>query len=185
MRLKATAVGIATLIALTGCATPPAGPTVGVMPAPNKSFNDFAADQAVCKQWADSQVAGQAQAANNQALGGAAVGTLLGAGLGAAIGAAAGSPGIGAAVGAASGATLGTAAGANSSAYANMPIQQQYDVAYSQCMYAKGNQVPMQYQQPPQGYGPPPQGYNNGPPPGYNNGPPPQGYDNGPPPPSP
>ena len=182
MRLKATAVGLVTLIALAGCATPPAGPTVGVMPAPNKSFNDFAADQAVCKQWADSQVAGQAQAANNQALGTAAVGTLLGAGLGAAIGAASGHPGIGAGIGAASGATLGAAAGANGSAYANMPIQQRYDVAYSQCMYAKGNQVPMQYQEPPQGYGAPPQGYNNGPPQGYNNFPP-QGYNNGPPPP--
>src|SRR5262249_36049523 len=124
VRLKATAVGIATLIALAGCATPPAGPTAGVMPGPNTAFTRSSADQAVCKQWADSQGAGQAQVANNQALGGAAVGTLLGAGLGAAIGAAAGSPGIGAAVGAASGATLGTAAGANSSAYQNMPIQQ-------------------------------------------------------------
>jgi hypothetical protein len=173
VRLKATAVGLATLIVLAGCATQPTAPTVGVMPAPNKPLPEFQADHAVCKQWADSQVAGQAQAANNQALGGAAIGTLLGAGLGAAIGAAAGSPGIGAAVGAASGATLGTAAGANSSAYANMPIQDQYNIAYSQCMYAKGNQVPMQYQQPPQGYSAPPQGYNNGPPPGYNNGPPP------------
>ena len=155
MRLKVTAAGIATLIALAGCASPPPGPTVGVMPAPNKPFNEFANDQAICKQWASSEVAGQAQAANSQALGGAAVTTLLGAGLGAAIGAASGSPGIGAAIGAASGATVGGAMAANGSAYANMPIQQRYDVAYSQCMYARGNQVPTGYQQPPPGYGPP------------------------------
>ena len=169
MQLKATAAaGLAALIAVTGCATPPPGPTVGVMPAPNKPFNEFANDQATCKQWADSQVAGQAQVANNQALGSAALGTLLGAGLGAAIGAASGRPGIGAGIGAASGATVGTAVGARGSAYANMPIQQRYDVAYSQCMYAKGNQVPMQYQQQP-GYGPPPGGY--GSPQGYNDPP--------------
>ena len=164
MRLTATAAaGLAALIALTGCATPPPGPTVAVMPAPNKPFNVFADEQAVCRQWADSQVAGQAQAANNQALGSAALGTILGAGLGAAVGAASGAPGIGAAIGAASGATVGTAVGANGSAYANMPIQQRYNVAYSQCMYAKGNQVPMEYQQPPPGYGPPPQGYSPSP----------------------
>jgi uncharacterized protein YcfJ len=183
MHMKATATaGIVALIALAGCASPPQGPTVGVMPAPNKPLNEFTNDQAVCRQWADSQVAGQAQQANNQALGGAALSTLLGAGLGAAIGAASGSPGIGAAIGAASGATVGGAMGAQGSSYANMPIQQRYNVAYSQCMYAKGNQVPVGYQQPPQDYGPPQQGY--GPPgQGYNNGPPPPGYNNGPPPP--
>jgi hypothetical protein len=133
------------------------------MPAPNKSFNVFANDQAACRQYADQQVGGAAQYANNQALGTAALGTLLGAGLGAAIGAASGSPGIGAAIGAASGATVGTAAGASGSANANMSIQQRYDVAYADCMSAKGNQV--------QGYGPPP---GNGPPPGYE--PPPPGY---------
>jgi hypothetical protein len=168
MSVKAFAAA-ASLIVLAGCATPPPGPTVGVMPAPNKPYNDFANDQAVCRQYADQQVGGQAQSANNQAFGTAALGTLLGAGLGAAIGAAAGSPGIGAAIGAASGATVGTAAGASGSANANMSIQQRYDVAYADCMSARGNQV-QGYQGPPPGYGPPAPGYEP-PPPGY--GPPP------------
>ena len=153
-------------IALAGCASTPMGPSVAVMPAPNKPFQAFQEDQAVCKQYAEQQVAGQAQAANNQAVGGAVVGTVLGAGLGAAIGG-----GQGAAIGAASGAGLGTAYGASGSSYANMTIQQRYDVAYSQCMYSRGNQVPGYYAPtgaPPPGYAPPPP-----PPPGYYAPPPP------------
>src|SRR5689334_18709098 len=42
--------GIAVALALGGCATPPQGPSVAVMPAPNKPFDQFQADQATCKQ---------------------------------------------------------------------------------------------------------------------------------------
>lgn len=135
--IKTTACGLSALLTLSACATPPMGPTVSVMPAPNKPFEAFQEDQAICKNFADQQVAGQAETANTQAVGGAVLGTLLGAGLGAAIGG-----GRGAAIGAASGAAIGTAGGASYSADVNMTIQQQYNVAYSQCMYSKGNQVP-------------------------------------------
>ncbi len=50
--------GFAAAIALGGCATPPQGPSVAVMPAPNKPFDQFQADQATCKQYADQQVSG-------------------------------------------------------------------------------------------------------------------------------
>jgi hypothetical protein len=129
-------------VMLAGCAQTPMGPTVQVMPGPGKSFDMFQADQANCKVYAASQVQGQADAANQQAVGAGVLGTVLGAGLGAAIGGAAGNAGAGAAIGAASGAGLGTAYGANGSSYAQMSIQQQYDAAFSQCMYAKGEQVP-------------------------------------------
>jgi len=129
-------------VMLAGCAQTPMGPTVQVMPGPGKSFDVFQADQANCKGYAASQVQGQADAANQQAVGAGVLSTVLGAGLGAAIGGAAGNAGAGAAIGAASGAGLGTAYGANGSAYAQMSIQQQYDNAFSQCMYAKGEQVP-------------------------------------------
>jgi len=125
------------LLLLDGCAQTPLGPTVAVMPAPGKPFDVFASDQAICKQFADSQVAGGAQAANNQQVGTAVLGTLLGAGLGAAIGG-----GRGAAIGAASGALGGTAVGAAPASQANMSLQQRYDIAYAQCMYTRGNQVP-------------------------------------------
>ena len=164
------AASLATLMLVAGCAAPPPGPTVGVMPPPNKPFDAFQQDQAYCRQYADSQTAGQAEAANNQAVGGAILGTVLGAGLGAAIGG-----GRGAAIGAASGAALGTGVGASNSQAQQYSIQQRYDMAYSQCMYSRGNQVP--------GYAPPPPppGYPP-PPPGEAPPPPPPGY---PPPPPP
>jgi hypothetical protein len=134
-RIVASSLAIA--FALGGCAVPPPGPSVQVMPPPNKPFDVFVADQNYCKQYADQQVAGQVQPANNQAVGTAVIGTLLGAGLGAAIGG-----GQGAAIGAASGALGGAAIGASGSQAQQVGIQQQYDNAYAQCMYAKGNQVP-------------------------------------------
>jgi hypothetical protein len=70
------------------------------------------------------------------------LGTVLGAGLGAAIGGAYGNPGAGAAIGAASGAGAGTLYGVDASNRAQWSIQQQYDNAFAQCMYAHGEQVP-------------------------------------------
>jgi uncharacterized protein YcfJ len=168
----ALASGLAAALALTGCAAQPLGPTSAVMPAPNKPFQAFQEDQAVCKQYADQQTAGAAQSANNSAVGSAVIGTVLGAGLGAAIGG-----GRGAAIGAASGAGLGTVYGANSSQYANMSIQQRYDVAYNQCMYSRGNQVPGYVPAgPPPSYPPPPPGAYPPPPPPPGYPPPPPGY---------
>ena len=129
------------LAMLVGCAATPMGPTVQVMPGPGKSFDMFQADQAVCKNYAQQQVAGQAEAVNNRAVGGAVLGTALGAGLGAAIGSGWHNAGGGAAVGAAYGASSGTAYAADASMQAQGGIQQQYDNAYAQCMYAKKEQV--------------------------------------------
>jgi outer membrane lipoprotein SlyB len=135
--LKTTATALATLLLLGGCASEPMGPTIAVMPAPNKPFEVFQQDQAVCQQYASQLVAGQAQqAANQQVLTGVA-GTVLGAGLGAAIGG-----GRGAAIGAASGAVAGTLYGLGPAQQAQMSMQQRYDYAYAQCMYGRGNQVP-------------------------------------------
>jgi hypothetical protein len=128
--------------ALAGCAATPMGPTVQVMPGPGKSFDAFQTDNASCKGFAAGQVQGQADAANQQAVGAGVLTTVIGAGLGAAIGGAAGNAGAGAAIGAGAGAGTGAAIGANGSSYAQMSIQQQYDNAFSQCMYAKGEQVP-------------------------------------------
>lgn len=158
---------------LSACATEPLGPTVAVMPAPNKPFDVFQTDQAVCKQFASDQVRGGAEQSNNQQVGTAVLGTLLGAGLGAALGG-----GRGAAVGAGVGAVGGTAVGASGGQRTQYSLQQRYDLAYAQCMYSRGNQVPG-YQPPPQaGYAPPPPpppGYAPPPPPGYAP-PPPPGY---------
>lgn len=180
IRMKRTMLAsLAALTALSGCAAPPLGPSVAVMPGPNKPFDVFQTDQAVCRQFAEQQVGG-AQAANqtgtNQAVTGAAVGTLLGAGLGAAIGAAGGNAGRGAAIGAGAGAVGGTAVGASQAQNTQYTLQQRYDIAYQQCMYSRGNQVPgyvapgPAYGAPPPSYAPPPPGYYPPPPP------PPPGY---------
>ena len=128
---------MAALFLLEGCVQTPLGPTVQVLPAPGKPFEQFAQDQSVCTQYATSQVQGQAERANSTAVGGAVLGTVLGAGLGAAVG-----RGYGAGVGAASGAVVGTGLGAGTSARAQGGIQFQYDNAYVQCMVSKGNRLP-------------------------------------------
>jgi hypothetical protein len=173
-----SALALATTLA--ACVAPPPGPTIPVAPGPGKSFDTFNADQSYCSQYAGSATANAAAAANNQAVGTAIIGTALGAGLGAAIGG-----GRGAAIGAASGAAAGTVYGAGGSAYAQMSLQQQYDVMYGECMQARGNRVPG-FAPPPgappyagPGYGPPsgPPGYGAPPgPPGYGAPPPYQPY---------
>jgi hypothetical protein len=115
-----------------------------VLPGTTKSFEQFQVDDAQCRQWALQQTGvtpNQAGAASTAT--GAAVGTAVGAGLGAAIGVAAGSPATGAAVGAGAGLLGGTAVGAGNAYGAGASAQNKYDIGYVQCMYAKGNQVPV------------------------------------------
>ena len=137
MKMRTIVATTAAAALLAGCVTQPMGPTIPVMPGQNKSFEAFQADEQVCEQYASQRVAGQAEAANTTAVGEALLGTALGAGLGAAVGG-----GRGAAIGAASGAVVGTAVGANTSGWAQMTVQQRYDVTYAQCMSSKGNNVP-------------------------------------------
>jgi len=124
-------------LALVGCASNPMGPTVQIMPSPTKPFPIFQQDQEQCKQYAQTQIAGQIDAANRAAVGQTALGTLLGAALGTAV-----DNHRGANIGAASGAISGTAVGAGTTQNAQTLVQEQYNNAYSQCMYSRGNQVP-------------------------------------------
>ena len=127
----------AALALLAGCAMTPVGPTVAVFPAPYKPFEVFEEDQYQCNEYARYQVQGQADAANNRALGAAVIGTALGLGVGAATG-----RGENATAGAIAGGAIGGTIGAGQSENAGYGIQRRYDIAYAQCMYAKGNQVP-------------------------------------------
>jgi Glycine-zipper domain len=131
------------MLCLSACVTLPSSPTVMVLPAAGKPFDQFQVDEILCRQYAEQQVGiAPDQAGAQNTLHGAAIGTLLGAGAGAAIGAATGSADVGAAIGAGTGLLIGTAAGAEWGAAAAGTLQWRYDVAYTQCMYAKGNQVP-------------------------------------------
>jgi Glycine zipper len=158
------------LVLLGGCATLPTGPSVMVLPAAGKPFEQFQAEEAGCREWAAQQSGAVPGApANQQTAVGAAIGTAVGAGLGAAIGSASGHAGTGAAIGAGTGLLMGTAAGANADQVAGGNAQRRYDMAYQQCMYAKGNQIPGAMGETRRGYGPPPL---PPPPPGFGSPPP-------------
>ena len=75
-------------VMVAGCATVPTGPNVMVLPGPQKSFENFQADQMSCQQYAQASIGGTSaqQNAENTAVGSAAVGTVLGAAAGAIIG---------------------------------------------------------------------------------------------------
>ena len=142
----AVPVALAEVVALaaSGCASVPTGPSVMVMPGSGKTFEAFQVDDAVCRQWAAQQTGTTTnKAATESTVGGAAIGTLVGAAAGAALGAAAGNPAIGAAAGAGVGLLGGTAIGASRADAYGGSVQHRYDMSYTQCMYAKGNQVPM------------------------------------------
>lgn len=131
------------LLAVGGCATMPAGPSVRVLPAPGKSFEEFQVDDAICRQWASQQIGMTPQQTVNQSTAsGAAVGTAAGAVIGAVVGSASGHAGSGAAIGAGSGLLLGSSAGANAGQVSGWEAQRRYDIAYEQCMFTKGNQIP-------------------------------------------
>jgi hypothetical protein len=162
--MKRLALPLLAVLGLGACATAPVGPTVMVLPGHGKPFDQFQIDDASCRQWA-AQQSGAAYAGQSQAqstLAGAAVGTLIGGAVGAGLGAIGGNPGLGAAVGAGFGALGGTATGANAAQATGWNVQRRYDMAYQQCMFAKGNQVPGGYRSAPPAYrsgpayGPPP-----------------------------
>ena len=129
------------LLVLAGCATPPpSGPSVMVLPGSSKSFDEFRFDDNACRQYSSAQIGGTTpqQASTDSAAKSAAIGTAIGAAAGGLMAGNSGA-GVGAGMGLAVGALAGADAG-NSSAYS---LQRRYDVAYEQCMYAKGHQIPM------------------------------------------
>jgi Glycine-zipper domain len=168
---KSWGVVLPVIVVLSACTTLPTGPNVMVLPGVGKPFDQFQVDDVVCRQYAQGQVGfPPGEASTQSTVQGAALGTVLGAAAGAAIGAAAGSPEVGAAVGAGTGLLMGTAAGAESGSARAGTLQWRYDVAYVQCMHAKGNQVPGAAATPSSSVPPPP----NAPPPPLSQGPPPR-----------
>lgn len=135
-KLASTAV----LLVTAGCVSLPNGPSVMVLPGTGLSFEQFRDDDALCQQYAFSQVGGITanQAGANSGATSAVVGTAVGAAAGAAFGG-----GSGAAIGAGSGLLAGSMAGTGAASVSMYTNQQRYDAAYIQCMYAKGHQVPV------------------------------------------
>jgi hypothetical protein len=125
---------------LAACTTVPTGPSVLVMPGSGKNFDQFRFDDAECRQFASEQSGGTtaSSAAVDSGVRSAAVGTLLGAAAGAAI-----NGRSGAGVGAGAGLLYGGLAGTGAADASARGMQRRYDYGYQQCMYAKGNRIPV------------------------------------------
>jgi hypothetical protein len=144
MRRTAPLLSIAGSMLLAACAALPTGPNVMVLAGSGKNLEQFQAEDESCRQWAAQRTGTAAAHVSTESTAmGAGVGTALGAAGGAAVGAAAGSAATGAAVGSGVGLLGGTAAGAGLGERAAWSAQDRYDVACMQCMYAKGNQIPV------------------------------------------
>lgn len=108
------------IVVLAGCVPTAMAPTVTATPGPGKLPAVFASDHAACTAQANKMLAPVVQAANNQVAGATFLNVMTGTGP--------------------------DAVGLN--AQATTTAQQQYDAAYSQCMYAMGDNVPPYYMQP-------------------------------------
>lgn len=146
------------LLALAGCVEMPTGPSVAVMPSANKPFSVFMQDDDLCRGWAAHSIG---QAGHDAAAQSLLASTVTGAAIGLIAGGAMGGD-RGAGTGAAVGTAVGASVGASQSAAIGWNTQRQYDIAYQQCMYSKGNSVPgaqygiYNYGGTPQTYAPPP-----------------------------
>jgi len=148
------------LLALPACVTLPNGPDIAVIPGTGKTFEHFRDDDSICRQFGAQSIGGTTpdQAGSRSAVKSALTGAAVGAAAGVAFGG-----GQGAAIGAGSGLLLGSAAGGSANVYASAAMQSRYDTAYMQCMYTKGNRVPvsgpLMARPPVAAYPPPPPGY--------------------------
>lgn len=131
---------IAPLALLGACTVMPTGPSIMALPGTGKSFDQFRLDDYQCREYANAQIGGATaqQAATQSGVTSAAVGTLIGAAAGAAIGGR-----EGAATGAGVGLATGALAGTGTAQQSGYDLQWRYDMGYAQCMYAKGNRVPV------------------------------------------
>ena len=123
---------------LFACTSMPTGPRVMALPGTGKTFDQFRADDFECQQWAMSRAGLPSQAAAESGVKSAAIGTAVGALAGAAIG---GHQGAGA--GAGTGLIVGSMAGVGAADTSAYGAQRMVDQAYVQCMYAKGQRVPV------------------------------------------
>ena len=144
---------------MTACSSVPTGPSVNVMPGKNTTFEQFKADDETCREYAEERAGDPDNSGTKTTLKNAAVAAAVGAVAGAALDH---GHGKSAAVGAGAGLILGTLAGAGASGESTRAAQVKYDNAYTQCMYAKGHDVPFsgkyrnQENNGPSSYGPPP-----------------------------
>jgi len=127
------------LATLVACVSAPTGPTIAVMPREGKPFEVFQQEDQQCRGFAANSIKDSSNAALKDAATSAAVAAALGAAAGAVIG---GGSHTNVGTGAGVGLLGGSAIGAMNASGKESQAQTQYNIAYQQCMYSKGNQVP-------------------------------------------
>jgi hypothetical protein len=140
----ATAVAATTVLALGACsAAPPTQPSLAAMPSAGKSIEVFSQEDAACRDYAGKETgtSSPAQAGMQTEIMRSAAGGLVGAGAGALLGSLKGAMGTGAALGGPVGLVAGALTAGSAASAASGKLQQRYDMAYAQCMHAKGNTV--------------------------------------------
>lgn len=140
MRYFSRLIVLSTAVSLAACVHVPLGPSVMVLPGTGKSFDQFRNDDYLCRQFASQQTSYETprNSAASSGVESAAIGAALGAAAGAALGG-----GRGAAVGAGLGLLGGGLAGSGAAQSSGSVSQERFDIAYTQCMYANGNRVPV------------------------------------------
>ena len=133
---------VAVVPLLGACVTVPGGPSVMVLPGSGKPFEVFQADDDSCRQWASHR---SGRVPNEPVTGGVhrcdyRDPAWRGARRRHRRRSRQSGPGRGRRC--RERFFFGTATGASADAQTGMSMQQRYDTAYTQCMYAKGNQIP-------------------------------------------
>ncbi|SNX29480.1 hypothetical protein SAMN06295945_1857 [Polynucleobacter meluiroseus] len=137
--MKRALISIVLLSSLAACVSAPTGPTIAIMPREGKPFEVFQQEDQVCREFAANAIKDSSNTALKEGITSAALGAALGAAAGAVIG---GGSHTGVGTGAGVGLLGGSALGAMNSSGKQSQSQTQYNIAYQQCMYSKGNQVP-------------------------------------------
>jgi len=124
-------------VAVSAVACTPKYPLTTVLPGPQINFITFKAQDEACREWATERTHSNAAKITLGTVGGTALGAAVGIG----VGALTANPhvlingAIGGGVGALGGGALATRN--------TISVHDQYDRAYTQCMYAQGNQIPL------------------------------------------
>ena len=125
------------LALLAGCDTMPVGPTVTALQGADKGFDEFRTDDVDCRQYAYAQVREAMAASADHASG--VMSTAPSSAICVAVGPA--TDGRGPAV---AGPRTGSLIdGTDAAQFAGYGLQQRYNCAYVQCMYIKGDRVPL------------------------------------------
>ena len=122
---------------LAGCDTMPERPTVTALQGADKGFDEFRTDDVECRQYAHAQVSGVTPASADHASG--VTSTAPSSAICVAVGAAIDGRGS-AAAGSRTGSLID---GTDAAQFVGYGLQQRYNCAYVQCMYLKGDKVPL------------------------------------------